>query len=100
MIESAKKNLIFIIALVVIAGGGIVWLAWQGGGDEVLEAGDDREHPSQYAAVRAEILSTIATLQAVRLDISVLDDQAFRSLSEVPRPVKEPTVRRRNPFVP
>lgn len=101
MIESLKKNLIFVIALVVIVGGGIVWFVWQGGGDEVLEAGGGIEHQSQYALVRAEILSAIATLQAVRLDVSVLDDQAFRSLSEVPRPVtKEPAVRRRNPFVP
>lgn len=100
--ETLKKNFLFVVGLVIIGGIGLYWLV-SGGGDS--GNGDENglvEQPSQYAAVRAEILATVAILQAVQLDISVLDDPAFRSLSEVPHlwenePFK---VGNRNPFLP
>ena len=101
MIEALKKNLIFVIALVVIAGTGIVWFLTQSGGEEALDTAGVINQPSQYAEVRAQILSTIATLEAVQLDVSVLDDPSFRALMETPRPtIQPPTIKHRNPFIP
>jgi hypothetical protein len=100
--EMLRKNLVFIIALVVIVGAGIYWVAYHNTGDSSVDGDAIVERPSQYADVRAEILSIIATLQAVHLDISVLDDPAFRSLTETPRlGINDPLeVGRRNPFAP
>ena len=101
--EALKKNLFFVIGLLLIGGFGLFWL-FSKGGEDVSESADGIvENPSQYAAVRAEILSTIEMLQAVQLDISILDDPAFRSLSEVPRLWEGKPFNvgnRRNPFVP
>lgn len=81
---------------------GLYWLM-SSGDNEALEGIEGiTEEPSQYAVVRAEILNTVATLQAIQLDISVLDEPAFRSLSETPRLWENQpfNVGRRNPFEP
>lgn len=100
--EALKKNLVFIIGLGVIISIGVYWFFVRESPEDIAEGVDVIEQPSQYADVRAEILGTIAILQGVRLDISVLDDPAFRSLREAPRPPEgEPfSVGRRNPFIP
>ncbi|TSC73403.1 MAG: hypothetical protein G01um101470_94 [Parcubacteria group bacterium Gr01-1014_70] len=101
MIEAIKKNLIFVGGLVAILGLGVFWLFIRDTGEIVEGEAGIIEQPSQYAQVRAEILGTIATLQAVRLDVSVLDDPAFQSLTEAPRPEDVPfAVGKRNPFLP
>lgn len=100
MLESIKKNGVFVVGILLIGGIAVYWFAGRGN-EEELPAEGLIDQPSQFAAVRAEILGTIATLQAVRLDISVLDDPAFRSLTEAPQPPDTPfTVGKRNPFEP
>ena len=100
--ETLKKNLFFVVGLLLLGGLGLYWLMAGGGGEELAGADGIIDEPSKYAAVRAEILSTVAMLQAVRLDVSVLDDPAFQSLLETPRLWEgQPfTVGRRNPFTP
>ncbi|GEM_PF-6263157 len=99
--EALKKNIIFVMILVLIIGVGLYWMTSRGGDSLDGEEGIV-DQPSQYADVRAEILGTVAKLQGVRLDITVLDDPAFRSLTEVPRPWEGASfgVGRRNPFQP
>lgn len=98
--ESIKNNLFFTVGLTLLGGIAAVWFFMRDTGEE-LSAEGIIEQPSQFAAARAEILGTIATLQEVRLDISVLDERAFRALTEAPQPPDVPfTVGKRNPFIP
>ena len=100
MWEIIKKNFVFVGGIVLLGLFGVYWFFGRGTGEELPDTGIIKQ-PSQFAAARAEILGTIATLQAVRLDISVLDDPAFQSLTEAPLPpVRTFTVRKRNPFEP
>ena len=99
MMESIKKNIVFTVGLVALGGFGLFWFL-RDTGENIPEEGIV-EQPSQFAASRAEILGTIATLRAVQLDISVLDDPAFRALTEAPQPPDTLfTVSKRNPFLP
>jgi len=68
MMESIKKNIVFTVGLVVLGGFGLFWFL-RDTGENIPEEGII-EQPSQFAASRAEILGTIATLRAVQLDIS------------------------------
>lgn len=101
MIEALKKNSIFLVGLIALIGFGAYWFL---GRDTAEDTGDSMgiiEQPSQFAAVRAEILGTIATLQAVQLDITVLDEPAFRALLESPKLPEGPfEFKKRNPFLP
>lgn len=98
--EAIKNNLFFVLGLTLLGGIAIFWFFMRDTGEDLLIEGII-EQPSQFAAVRAEILGTIATLQEVRLDISVLDEPAFRALTEAPQPPDVPfTVGKRNPFIP
>lgn len=99
--EALKKNMVFFVGLAILLVVGVYWLFTQSGDEEQRDAGII-EKPSQYAVVRAEILGAIATLQAIRLDISVLDDPAFQSLQALPRPLEgQPfPLKKRNPFLP
>ncbi len=98
-----KKNLFFIGGLLLIGGFGIYWVLTSGS-EDVRDGGSGvAEQPSKYAVTRAEILQTVAMLQAVKLDITILDEPAFRSLSEVPRLWEQESFKvgeRRNPFTP
>jgi hypothetical protein len=101
MIETLKNNIIFVVAIIIIIGIGVFWLFFRLDGDQQDGTGIINQ-PSQFAEVRAEILRTIATLQAVRLDVSVLDDPAFQALTEAPQPLEGVPFSggRRNPFAP
>ena len=101
--EMLKKNLFFIGGLLLIGGLGLYWLMAGGNDEPSADADGIIKKPSQYAAVRAEILHTVAMLKAVKLDVTILDEPAFRSLSEVPRLWEQEPFKvgeRRNPFVP
>lgn len=99
MMESIKKNMVFVVGLAVLGGLGLIWFSRDM--DESVPGDGIIEQPSEFAAVRAEILGTITTLRAVQFDISVLDDPAFQALAEAPKPPERPfTVSKRNPFLP
>lgn len=100
--ESIKKNAVFIVGLLVIGGLGLFWF-FRGTGEENASPEGSIEQPSKYAAARAEILGSIATLQAMKLDVSILDDPAFQALTEAPQPQETPftaSTSKRNPFLP
>ena len=101
MVEHIKQNLFFIIGIILIGGVSVYWFLGRGVEENVEDDTGVIKQPSQFAAVRAEILGTIAILKQIRLDITVLDEPAFKSLTEAPEPPDKPTVvGKRNPFVP
>ncbi len=101
MIESIKKNIVFVVGLLVIGGLGLFWFLRDTGQEDTSSLPGVAEQSSKYAAVRAEILGSIATLQAIHLDITVLDAPEFQALTEAPQPPEVPFVpKKRNPFVP
>ena len=98
--EAIKNNLFFVLGLTLLGGIGVFWFFMRGTGEEISADGII-EQPSKFAAARAEMLGTIATLKEIHLDISVLDEPAFQALTEVPQPPVVPfTARKRNPFIP
>lgn len=101
--ESIKKNAVFIVGLFVIGGLGLFWFLRGAGEENISPEGVIEQQPSKFAAIRAEILGSIATLQAIKLDISILDDPAFQALTEAPQPPEAPftaSTSKRNPFLP
>mgnify|MGYP001608651935 FL=1 len=98
--ETIKNNSFFVLGLVLLIGVGIFWFFMRSAPEDAGTEGII-EQLSQFAAVRAEILGTIATLQEIQLDISVLDEPAFRALAEAPQPPDVPVpIGKRNPFEP
>ena len=71
--EMIKKNAVFVIGILVIGGLGLFWFLRGTGEEDILPEGitGTTEQSNKYAAVRAEILGSIATLQAIKLDISI-----------------------------
>lgn len=98
--ETIKKNAVFVIGLLVVGGLGLFWFL-RGDGEEGASPEGVAEQSSKYAAVRAEILGSIATLQAIKLDVSILDEKSFQVLTEAPQPAGTSSpISKRNPFVP
>ena len=103
-----KKNLLFIIIILALIGGGVAWYISRPSSVDlggVVPVGIVPQVPtssgSQFAEVRNKILQNIALLKRVRLDTTILDDPAFLSLREAPEPPpKSLQVQRRNPFLP
>ncbi|PJE64711.1 MAG: hypothetical protein COU90_00350 [Candidatus Ryanbacteria bacterium CG10_big_fil_rev_8_21_14_0_10_43_42] len=102
-----KKNLVFIIIVLALIGGGIAWYVSRPSPEDfggVVPVGILPGTPSansQFAEVRNKILQNIALLQRVRLDTTILDDPAFLSLEDAPEPPpRSLQIKRRNPFLP
>lgn len=102
-----KKNIVFIVMILIVL---VVGLVWYSSYNEPSVAVDDEspadairdvERDSEYEAVRIQILANIATIEAIRLDTTILQDPAFLVLERPERQAAGPlNPGRPNPFLP
>ncbi len=102
----SRQNIIFILFLVVVVGlaaGWYFYFSTPSGSDLVSGdgAGTARLPEASSAAVRSGILGSIAAIKEIKLDTTILEEEAFTRLEKVQRPiVPEPERGRDNPFLP
>ena len=108
-----KKNIVFIVIVVAVGVLAYLWYSSLSAPSDsqqpvpVVQTPDSGTGPSNsgsepanYADVRSEILNNISTLKSIRLDISILDDPAFKALQQ-PTHIEPPPLQlgRANPFL-
>ena len=97
--QTFRKNIIFIVLVVVIIVAGLVWYyslepSQDGGGQDAPVSGNE------FSVVRDQILANIKALEAIRLDTTILQDEAFLRLRELQRSSIRIEAGRPNPFLP
>ncbi|OGZ44917.1 MAG: hypothetical protein A3C84_01020 [Candidatus Ryanbacteria bacterium RIFCSPHIGHO2_02_FULL_48_12] len=100
-----RQNIIFILFLVVVVGLAAGWYFYFStpSASELVTggAGTVRLPEASSAAVRSGILGSIAAIKEIKLDTTILEEEAFTRLEKVQRPiVPEPERGRDNPFLP
>lgn len=97
--QTFRKNIIFIVLIVVILVAGLVWYYSL----EPSQSGDTKnatDSDNEFSRVRDEILANIQALEAIRLDTTILQDEAFLRLRELQRSSIRIEAGRPNPFLP
>lgn len=101
--NSSRKNIIFIIMLVLVIGIAIAGYTYFSGNTPsgpLVTLGPGAQ-PEALAVTREGILANIQAIKDIKLDVTILADPAFLRLQKVVRlPVEDPGVGRPNPFLP
>ena len=92
----SKHKLILIVIAAVIAGG--VWFGMSGSSE--TPALSTTPTTSSRDPVSQELVATLLTLRAVKLDGTILADPAFLSLKDFSTEIVPEAVGRQNPFAP
>lgn len=98
--QTFRKNIIFIILVVAILVAGVVWYYSLEPGQGVDTPGVVEGSDNEFSRVRDQILANIQALEAIRLDTTILQDEAFLRLRELQRSSMRIEAGRPNPFLP
>ncbi|MBP9757994.1 MAG: hypothetical protein KBD06_05320 [Candidatus Pacebacteria bacterium] len=101
--EKIKKNMLWIIVLVVVVVGG-VWYGMSGGGVEnaqllTTDVVNDSGSPTADTVDR-DLVETLLTLRAITLSGTIFNDPAFKVLQDFGTTIVPEPVGRDNPFAP
>lgn len=96
MIDLIKQNkVILIVLLIVVAAGAWYIFAGSSGTAALTESSPAGESPAEKA-----LLDSLLTLQAIKLEGQIFQDQAFMSLKDFSTQIVQEPVGRTNPFAP
>lgn len=97
--QTFRKNIIFIVLVVIILVAGLVWY-YSLEPDQTDSGQRAAALDNEFSTIRDAILGNIQALEAIRLDTTILEDEAFLRLREIRRPAVRIETGRPNPFLP
>jgi hypothetical protein len=90
-----KDNKMYIIGILLIAGGFWVYMTYFSGGSDSLFTSSEEASP-----LSQEVLVALSSLHVIKLDRSIFSDPVFTSLTDFGVAIPPQQAGRRNPFAP
>ena len=97
MMDVIKKNMVFVLGILLVVGGLVVYLNFFAGnsGEALVAASSDSDSP-----VTKELLVTLSSLNTIKLDTTIFTNPLFESLVNFGVELPDENVGRPNPFLP